>query len=201
MKYGHSIVSRRLLIAVMLIILLLILVPAACFGLGKREAPVEEKVRMEEPTEIVFYMLVENPQDPASMIRFRPEAAAAYHLFQDVKAGNGAVRITSDRKFSLPIGEKEVLDFSGTIGIIRCEAELIPAMPVSYRKIGEEEFSFSVDELVSGERVRFQPGQRAIMDVARTEGVENAIMRVREIRLVRKGTFSGLVEIAVPAGK
>lgn len=201
MKFRCTILSRRLLTAGLLIILMIILVPAACFGLGKREAPAEERVRTEEQAEIVFYMLVENPQDPASMIRFRPEAAAAYHLFQDVKAGNGVVRITSDRKFSLPIGEKEIIDSYGVVGFVRCEAELIPASPVSYRKIGEAEFSFSVDELVSGDRVRFQPGQKAIMDAARSEGVEDAIMRVREIRLSRNGTFSGLVEIAVPAEK
>ncbi len=120
MKYEHTIMFGKLLTAV----LLSVLIPTACAGLGKKETPVEEKVRTEERTEIVFYMLVENPQDPASMIRFRPEAAAAYHLFHI--SGNAHPDGPAVRLIMFPHNQPGIYQFVYHIGHCR---HLNPGMP------------------------------------------------------------------------
>jgi len=178
---------------------ILVLLPAAGWTLGKKEAPGKGEILTEEKREIVFYMLMEDPAGAQVSAGIRPEAGGLYHLYQDVRMSDGAVRIASSREFSLPVTGKKLLDPVGTIGIVRYEAEIVPLDPLSYRKSGEAEFSFSADELIDGGRVRMQPGQKALIDAARAAGVDRTLMRVRKISLDRDGIFSGTVDIAVPA--
>ncbi len=195
MKTSRINMSRIVLMAVIILILL----PAAGWSMGKREAAGKGEILMEEQREIVFYMLMEDPAGGQLSAGIRPEAAGLYHLYQDVRVSDGAVRIASSREFSLPITKKDILDPVGQIGSVEFRAELVPRDPLSYRKTGEEDFAFSADELIDGDRVRMQPGQKALIDVARAAGVEAALMRIRKISLDQDGIFSGTVEIAVRA--
>lgn len=195
MKTSRITMSRITLMTLTILVLL----PAAGWTLGKKEAPGKGEILTEEKREIVFYMLMEDPAGAQVSAGIRPEAAGLYHLYQEVRVSEGAVRIASNREFSLPITKKKILDPVGTIGIVRYEAGLEPLDPLRYRKTGEEEFSFSVDELISGDRVRMQPGQKALIDAARAAGVDRALMRVEKMSFDRDGIFSGTVEIAVPA--
>ncbi|MGC9311644.1 MAG: hypothetical protein ACP5IA_03050 [Sediminispirochaetaceae bacterium] len=195
MKTSRITMSRIMLMTLTILVLL----PAAGWTMGKKEAPGKGVIQTEEERKIVFYMLLEDPAGAQVSAGIRPEAAGLYHLFQDVRVSGGAVRIASSRELSLPIAEKKILDPVGAIGIERYEAELVPLDPLRYRKKWEAEFSFSVDELISGGRVRMQPGQKALIDAARAAGVDGALMRVEKISFDRDGIFSGIVEIAEPA--
>jgi len=171
------------------------------FARGRKEADRTMTVQTEGEMGIQFFLLREGagtnpkPTDPS------PQSAALYHLFQRVEAAGEAVKVSSDRNFSLRLGKQRAFS-SGGAEIIRYDAEIQPDRGISYRKTGEVPFEFSIDECFSSGRVRFQAGQRAIILASRSSDVKgDVLMRVKEMRLDRNGIFSGIVEIAEPADR
>ena len=190
--------SARVFVLVFAVVMWM-LPQAMCYGRGKKESPDEGRMYTEEAREIDFFMIGKNPMQAPLPGNQSQELAGFYHLFQQVEVQGGAVRISSNREFSLPITSQKIFVIDDSASAIHYKAELVPRDPLSYRIIGEAEFSFKAVDLLSGDRVRFQPGQKAIMDAAREQGLDETLMRVKQISLDKDGTFKGIVEIAVPA--
>ncbi len=173
--------------------------PALAGGGQEREDKAKKgKIEQEEKRAVRLYLVTDEGRGVAAT-KSLPGSEAAFFLFQSFKKKGGAVRITSQRSFSMPIRDRGYLEIDQGLGAVWYEVELTPEDPVSYTRRRSSTFTFDSGELVSGSGRRTQPASFAAMQALQETDLDEGLVRVLELELSGDGEFSAEVEIAEAA--
>ena len=168
------------------------------YAFGSREKATEPavgKTSADREREIEIFLLAPRGEAPAAGALGKETATYLYNQF---KVSGTATQMSSSRSFSMPVAERKPVQEINGATIHRYRLDLIPSERIEYRLIEELSFSFDAAELVSSGRIRLQPGQQALLQVAGKAKVAEGLIRVESMRLNSKGVFSGTVQIAAP---
>ncbi len=168
-------------------------------ALGGREKPAEGPVLTEEASREIEVYVVHPAQGSGNGIGVpRPQAQAAWYLFQEVQLSGGKVQVRGNRQLAGPILTRERLPLNGEFQMTRFVMQVEPAVQVSYRSPREVEVEFATDELITNGRIVLQPAQRAVIKAARKVKGERALMRVKAVSPAGSSGWAAVVEIADP---
>jgi hypothetical protein len=185
----HSIAS-----GCVLVMLFTLLSPLSLHAFGSKEKGTEGGSALESEREVEVFVLSTSGSAAASSPALA-ESAAAF-LFREFSADGSSISIQGSRRFSMPILERSVqkTETSASLLVFRLRLEKFDAL--QYSKVEEVSVSFSVDELVSGDRIRLQPSQKALLDAVAAADRKSGLVRIRELSVDRSGVFKGIAEIA-----
>ena len=167
-------------------------------GQERKDRAEKGKIEQEEERTVRLYLVTDEGRGVAAT-KSLPGSEAAFFLFQSFKNKGGAVRITSQRSFSMPIQDRGYLEIEQGLGAVWYEVELTPETSVAYTTRKRTSLTFEAGELVSGSGRRTQPASYAAMQALQNSDVEEGLVRVAELDLSEGGEFSAEVEIAESA--
>lgn len=177
------------LIALVFIVPLLTL----CAG-GAQEGKAGD--RLSEKAVTVDVYAVETKTPSSSMPSAVPGGQAAFYLFQSFRTADGGARISSEREFSMPIQEKEKIDFSPEYHAVYYSLEITPKEPLTYTLVQRIAVSFDYEDLLSNDRIRMQPAKMAAFKALEKTKKKEGLARVADLSMDEKGRFKAQVEIA-----
>jgi len=181
-----------------LIVLLVLVISQELFAFGSREKEgeaVKEGRLQEESRSISLVLVASDPADQGSLGKYLAGEAALF-LFQKYSLSSRAIKITSQRRFSMPVESRKKIDLAGIPLAVEYKIELVPSTVLSYRRVKEFEVVFPAKELIASGRVRLQPGRKALLEAAADAGLESGLIRIKNMDYNRKGDITCLVEIA-----
>ncbi len=184
-----------------LLLILCALMTQGLYAFGskeKEETGVKDSVQMEERRRISLVLVASSPADQGSIASSLAGEASLF-LFQEYVVSGTAVKISSGRRFSMPVESRKKIELSGIPLAVEYELELIPSASRAYRKVRELEVVFPAKELISSGRVRLQPGRRALLDAAGKSGMNAGLIRIKRMEYNRRGDITSIVEIGRPA--
>ena len=181
-----------------LLLVLCALMTQGLFAFGskeKEETGLKDSVQTEEKRRISLVLVSSSPADQGSIAGSLAGEASLF-LFQEYTVSETGVKISSSRRFSMPVESRKQIGLSGVPLAVEYELELIPSAPRAYRMVRELEVVFPAEELVSSGRVRLQPGRRALLEAAKKSGMNTGLIRIKSMEYKRRGDIVSLVEIA-----
>ncbi|WP_319561778.1 hypothetical protein [Marispirochaeta sp.] len=182
----------------LVVVLIFCAITNGLFAFGSREMGekgAEDAVRTEEQRRISLILVSANPSDQTLFRSFLAEEASLF-LFQEFSTSGKAVKISSNRRFSMPVEERKKIDIPGVPLAMEYQIELSPAAPVSYHLVQANKVVFSAEKLIAPGRVRLQPGRKALLTAATDSGISSGLIRIKSLTSDRKGNIAAVVEIA-----
>ena len=186
--------ARQHVSLIALFILLMISPPLSLHAFGSKEKGTDGGSAVESEREVEVFVLSTSGSGAASSPALG-ESAAAY-LFREFSADGSSISIQGSRRFSMPILERSVRKTGTAASLLtfRLRLEEFDALPYTLKE--EVAISFSLEELVSGDRIRLQPSQKALLEAVAAAKSTSGLVRIRELTLDRAGNFKGTAEIA-----